>query len=501
MNITGRQFWLTAAILALGVAAGTYIAFSGGHGAMSGHDEHGGDHKDRTVSTKGPHGGRMLTDGDFSVEITIFEKGVPPELRVYAFEKGKPLNPAEVELRVNLARLGAQPESFAFRARQDYLRGDRKVEEPHSFTVEVAAVRGGRTYRWQYEQAEGRVRMDDATASSSGIRIEAAKPARIRSTLKLQGEIQLNQDRVVRVIPRLGGAVAGATKNLGDRVRRGEVVAVVLSQALGELKSEYLAAGQRLALARTTFEREKRLWEEKISAEQDYLTSRHALAEAEIVQKNAEQKLAALGLQAPGVRLDDPAGWSRFEIRSPIDGVVIEKLVATGEAVGADTTIYVIADLSSVWAEMAIYPSDLGAVKLGQTATVHAAALNASAVGTIFYVGPLVGEQSRTARARVSLPNPGERWRPGLFVTIEVVQDEAEAAVTVPLDAIQTLRDWKVVFARFGDTFEARPVELGRSDGERIEILKGLAAGDRFAAANSFVLKADLGKAGASHDH
>jgi len=140
-------------------------------------------------------------------------------------------------------------------------------------------------------------------------------------------------------------------------------------------------------------------------------------------------------------------------------------------------------------------------VKLGQKVKVRASALNAEARGTIAYVGALVGEQTRSAKARVTLGNPDQSWRPGLFVTVDVVQDESEVPVAVAAEAIQTYRDWQVVFLRSGEFFEVRPVELGRNDGTQVEVVKGLAAGDRYAASNSFVLKAELGKAGASHDH
>jgi cobalt-zinc-cadmium efflux system membrane fusion protein len=132
---------------------------------------------------------------------------------------------------------------------------------------------------------------------------------------------------------------------------------------------------------------------------------------------------------------------------------------------------------------------------------VKATALNADETGTISYVGPLLGEQTRSAKARATLKNPDQRWRPGLFVTVEVVQAEAKVPVAVSADAIQTLGDSPVVFLRSAEMFEARQVELGRSDGNHVEIIKGLAAGDRYAATNSFVLKAELGKAGTSHAH
>jgi cobalt-zinc-cadmium efflux system membrane fusion protein len=119
----------------------------------------------------------------------------------------------------------------------------------------------------------------------------------------------------------------------------------------------------------------------------------------------------------------------------------------------------------------------------------------------VSYVGALVGEQSRTAKARIVLPNPKGVWRPGLPVNIELVADEVEVAVAVSAESIQTVRNWTAVFGRYGDNLEARPVKLGRSDGKFTEVINGLNAGEQYAAKNSFLIKADLGKSGASHDH
>lgn len=496
-----KSIWITAGIVAVGIAIGFFIV-AGGHGSTA--DEHEKDAKghDKEAPAKGPHGGRLLSKGDFALEVTIFEQGIPSEFRVYAFDKRKPVDPAEVKLQIGLERLGAQPETIRFRKEQGFLRGEQTVVEPHSFKVALAAEFKGQTYAWTYEQAEGRVRMDEAKLKVAGIELRTAGPAKIRSVLQLQGEIQFNQDRVAHVVPRLAGVVVRVAKNLGDKVARGDVLAVLESQALADLKSEHHATQTRLALARGNLEREKRLWEDKISAQQDYLASRQAALEAEIAHRNVEQKLLALGLSHEAVMRGSGAdGLTRYEIRSPMGGVVTEKHLAIGEAVKEDASIFTVADLSSVWAEMTIYPKDLGSVKLGQKVTVRASALNAEAEGKVSYVGSLIGEQTRSAKARVTLQNPEGSWRPGLFVTVELVQDESEVPVAVSAGAIQTLREARVVFGRFGEFFEARPVELGRSDGKTVEILSGLAPGTPYAASNSFVLKADLGKAGASHDH
>lgn len=501
-----RAFWATAAILAVGVVLGWGIlvgvkpSVTGDeHGHGAGEEKHPHGEEAHGEAARGPHGGRLLSQGDFTVEVTIFEQGVPPEFRVHAFEKGKPADPAEIKLQIQLERLGAQPETIGFKPDKGLLRGDREIVEPHSFKVAVTAEYKGQAYHWDYEQEEGRVAMDDATAKSAGIEVMTAGPVKIRSTLQLQGEIQFNQDRVAHVVPRLAGVVVRSAKDLGDTVKSGELLAMLESQTLADLKSEHLATQKRLELAQTTFQREKRLWEDKVSAEQDYLASRQALTEAEIAHRTAEQKLLALGLTHDAVMRTE--GLTRYEIRAPIGGVVIEKHLVLGEAVKEDASIFTIADLSTVWAEMTVYPNDLDSVKTGQKVTVRATALNAEAEGRVSYVGSLVGEQTRSAKARVTLQNPDRSWRPGLFVTVDVVQDETEVPVAVLVDAVQSFRDWKVVFARYGEAFEARPVELGRSDGKWVEVVKGLPRGTPYAAANSFVLKADLGKAGASHDH
>ncbi len=501
-----RSLWITAGIVAIGIALGVFILAGDRHAkapGADGHADHGDGDKGHAAEApaKGPHGGRMLAKDDFAVEITILEQGVPPEFRVYAFDQRKPIDPAEVKLQVRLERLGGPAETIDFRKEGDALRGDRTVVEPHSFKVSIAAEYKGRAYEWTYDQAEGRIRMDEARLKATGIELRTAGPAKIKSILQLQGEIQFNQDRVAHVVPRLAGVVARVAKNLGDQVKKGEVLAILESQALADLKSEHHATQTRLDLARGNLEREKRLWEEKISAQQDYLASRQAAVEAEIAHNNVEQKLIALGLTHEAVMRSGAGSLTRYEVRAPIDGTVTEKHLAAGEAVKEDTSIFTIADLSSVWAEMTIYPKDLGSVKLGQKVTVRASALNAEAEGRVAYVGALIGEQTRSAIARVTLANPDRSWRPGLFVTVDLVQDEAEVPVAVSVEAIQTLRNGKVVFGRFGEIFEARPVELGRSDGKSVEVLSGLAPGTPYAATGSFVLKADLGKAGASHSH
>jgi cobalt-zinc-cadmium efflux system membrane fusion protein len=472
------------------------------HPAENREGERGGGRMDKAYQgesaepKKGPHGGKLFTDNGYGVEITIFEQGIEPEFRIYTYQDGKPLDPAAGKIIVTLERLGRTAQEFSFVKENDYLKGNAVVEEPHSFKVTIAAHYANKPYWFTYDQIEARVTLTDQQIKQNGVGVQTAGPARIRSTLRLMGEIRFNEDRLIHIVPRLTGIVESVSANAGDQVRMGQVLAVISSQPLSDLRSELLTAQKRLALARTIFEREKTLWQEKISAEQDYLQARNTLQEAEIAAQSAQQKLTAIGGDMkPGGNL------TRYQIRSPIDGTVTDKAIGVGESLKEDKNIFVVADLSTVWAEMTLYPEHLNAIKVGQKAIVKAAAFEASGAGTLSYIGGMVNEQTRTAKARVVLRNPKGIWRPGLPVNVDVVTDEIEVPIAVSVDAIQTINDQPTVFGRYGDSFEARPVELGRTDGKFTELVKGLNAGERYAAENSFLIKADLGKSGASHDH
>ncbi|MDR7268188.1 cobalt-zinc-cadmium efflux system membrane fusion protein [Pelomonas saccharophila] len=345
--------------------------------------------------------------------------------------------------------------------------------------------------------AAPRTRFSDEQLRHNGIALAAAGPARIETALQLLGEVKLNQDQSVVVTPRLAGLVEAVRVNAGDRVQRGQVLALLSSPALADQRSELLAAQKRLALARNTLEREKKLWEDKISAEQDYLAARQAFHEAEIAAENAHQKLAVLGASAAAT----PQGLTRYEIRSPIAGVIVDKKIAVGEALKEDTAVFQVADLSSVWIELAVPARELNRLDIGMTARVRAAAFEVEGEARLGYVGALVGEQSRSATARLVLANPKGLWRPGLPVTVDLKGSDTEVPVAVTTDAVQTLDERSVVFVRQGQQFEARPVTLGRRDGRHVEVLQGLSAGERHAARNSFLVKADIGKAEAEHEH
>lgn len=342
---------------------------------------------------------------------------------------------------------------------------------------------------------EGTIALTDAQIKAAGITIATAAPARIRSALQLTGEIRFNDDRTAHVVPRVAGVVEQVFANLGQQVKKGDVLALIASADVSRMRSELLSAQKKQELAQITYAREKKLWQDQITAEQDYLQAQQALQEAEIVTTNARQQLAVIGA-AP-----DNAHGNRFALRAPFDGAIVEKHIALGEAVKADANVFTVADLSSVWADINVPARDLNVVRVGARATVRATAMDASATGVVSYVGALIGEQTRTAKGRVTLANPGMGWRPGLFVDVVLTSDEQAAAVAVLADAIQTIDDRPTVFIKTAGGFIAQAVTPGRSDGKTTEIVKGIDAGTAYAARGSFVVKAEQGKGSAEHIH
>jgi cobalt-zinc-cadmium efflux system membrane fusion protein len=341
---------------------------------------------------------------------------------------------------------------------------------------------------------DGIILISAAQRQGAGISIARAAPATVGHVIQLPGEVRFNEDLTAHIVPRTPGVAEAVPADLGQRVRKGEVLAVISSPALADLRSAALAAQKRLGLAQITYQREKKLWEDRIAAEQDYLQAQTALREAEIAAQTARAKLSALGAG------EADSALSRYVLRAPFNGVVVEKHIAQGEAVKEDANVFLLSDLSSVWVEIAVTPADLESVRVGATVTISSSATGSTATGKVSYVGNLLGEQTRTAKARVVIANPDMAWRPGLFVNVALTRAEKTVPVAVVADAVQTVDGKSVVFVQVARGFKAQAVQLGASDGKLVEIVDGLAAGTAYAASGSYVVKAEQGKGGAAHE-
>lgn len=490
--------WLTAG---LGLAAGIGITIAA-QSLFTPAPTRTDDHAEEQV--RGPHGGRLLAGEALTLEVTIFEEGVPPRYRIFPMAvDGAPLRPADVQLTGVLERLGGATDQLTFTPEGDYLRSNEVVEEPHSFVATFTARTNGASQTLRYEQVEGRTEIAEATLASTGISVATAAGGDITPTIDLPGEVVLPPDRHVIVSARAAGVLSEVRVGIGQTVEPGDVIAVITSPQLATAAAAYVTAHARLEFARTTRDREAALVERRITALQDLQLAEQALAIATAETNDAREALLGLGLDADAIAAvaSGAAAPSHLPVTAPARGVVTEQNAARGESVAGGAPLLTITDASDVWVHVQVHARDLGAVTRGRRVVVRGIGTNHEATGIITAVSPLVGEDTRTATARVALSNRDGRWHPGLFVSVRVALDAAPAAVVVPVDAIQTFRDWSVVFVRYGDLFEARPVETGRTDGRVVEIVEGLRPGERYAASNAYAVKADVLKSGASHDH
>lgn len=188
-----------------------------------------------------------------------------------------------------------------------------------------------------------------------------------------------------------------------------------------------------------------------------------------------------------------------YPVPAPLTGVVTQRKANPGEYTG-EAILFTVADLSTVWVELSIFPRDASKVRVGQTVRVRSPDSGLSADGKVVYVAPFGQTANQTLTARVLLENADRRWAPGLYVTAEVTLAETDTGIAVRNEAIQTLEGRSVVFGKTDKGFEPLNVSAGRNDSEFTEIVSGLQAGQTYAAANSFILKAELGKGEAAHE-
>lgn len=346
-------------------------------------------------------------------------------------------------------------------------------------------------------ESEKIVRLDEAALKESGIEVATAGPGKLQVHDTLSGEIAFNSDRLAHIVPRVPGVVREVYKNLGDTVRAGTVLAVLESRDLANAKAAYLAAIARLGLAQANFTREESLRQGKITAEKDYLESKQALAEVQIALRSAEQNLHALGMTEEDLKtLPSHAEtlYTRYEIAAPIDGTVVEKHIVLGEVFKDDSNpCFVIADLTSVWVDLKVHQQDLSHIRPGLAAVIKGGE-DLQTEGAIAFVSNVVSESSHMAFARMTIPNADGRWRPGLFVTGQIVIDEVSAGVAVPKDALVRLDGQTCVFLQTDRGFVPQTVTVGRSNDSSVEITAGLKAGQQYVARGAYTLKAELNK-------
>jgi len=405
---------------ALFVMASTNESHSGEESRGDEHGESGGhgEHEEET----GPNGGRLLEDGDRTVELMIFESGMEPQFRAWITDKGKPvIEPGEAILTVELTRLGGEIDRFKFSPNGDYWLSEATVKEPHSFDVKVSLFRRGERVEWKYDSHEGRIEIVPAMAEKAGVKVAKARSGKIRQTITVYGKAMADPTKVSRIRARFPGPVTGDSVNIGDRVKAGQPIAEIESNE----------------------------------------------------------------------------SLQRYPLKAPFDSVVISKNVSIGDYAD-NQVLFTLANYDRLWADLQVFPGRSNLLAPGQKVRLEAdGRLTESAIESL-----VPGESGQPfVTARVPIDNRNGRWSPGLLVEGKVTVDEVDVPLMVDNRGLQPFRDWTVVFVNVGDAYEIRPLELGRSDGRFTEVLGGLKAGDRYVVENSYLIKADIEKAGASHEH
>lgn len=199
--------------------------------------------------------------------------------------------------------------------------------------------------------------------------------------------------------------------------------------------------------------------------------------------------------------IEGNASLSRYTLASPLAGVLLDRRAVEGASVSEGDTLYAVADLSRVQADLDVYGQDALLVRVGEAVTVRDDSHAVEERTTVSYVSPLRDVHTQTTLARAELDNTDGRWSPGAFVSATIALQEPPAAVAVPPSSLQAWRGREAVFVHVDGVWEARPVRLGRRGERWVEVLEGLDAGTVVAAGNTFLLRAEIEKAGASHDH
>ncbi len=372
---------------------------------------------------RGMHGGRLLKDGAFALELAIFETGVPPEFRVWATSADEPIDPNRVDLSIQLTRLGDRIDEIGFIPESGFLRGDTVVYEPHSFVVSILARFGRDTHRWEYDNFEGRTQIGAEIAEAFGLETSIVGPVVLKETVQLYGRIEPNAERVRTVSARFEGVIRSIQATLGEEVKAGQPLATIESNE--SLKS--------------------------------------------------------------------------YTVTAPIGGVITERDANSGEQTDG-RRLFTIMDTSTVWANLAIFPSNRMRIREGAPVTVVTTTGGQSEVSTISRINVVAGA-NQAVIAQVVLDNANGQFPPGSHITAQIEVAEYSVPLAVKRTGLQTFRDFTVVYAQVGNEYEVRMLKLGRQDDEWVEVLGGIEQGTRYVSANSYLIKADIEKSGAAHDH
>jgi cobalt-zinc-cadmium efflux system membrane fusion protein len=429
---------------------------------------------------KGPHGGRLYRDGDFAAEVKIFEEGVEPHLRVYGYDKGKPVKPEDIRGNIFIKRLDAE-QNISFKPESDYLIGDEIVYEPHSFLMMINVTYQGKTHTWKWDTKEGRVTMPDTSIKSSGLELLKVEPMMFENALELKGELKFPDNFESFVTSKASGTLTKTYRTIGDKVSQGDLLATVQSQDLIRLNAERVIAMDTLKFARQKMEQERVLFQKRVSPEIDYINAKREFEDAQVRANELNNLISSYG----------GTGGGTIEVRAAMSGTILQVLGAVGANVTSSSPLFKIANTSQLLAVVNVPADKLNVINPKNKVTVKSQNQEGSeeVLGRVKYISDVIDPKTRTAQAYIEIPNQF-KWRSGQLITARIFENQSMKPMVVREDALQTFRDWDVVFIRVGNDFEARPLELGDKYNGFVEVKSGLKAGQVYAAGNSYLLKA-----------
>ena len=371
------------------------------------------------------HDGELLVDGNIAAEVKMEEKAGSANFIIYLYKNRKPISPENATVTMRLKRFNDDVEVVQFKPEKDYLKSQENISEPHSFEVMIDLIYNGKNIHWKYESFEDRITLSPEAIKSSGIKTLIASSGTVEKKMSVIGKIVPNGDEMSFIYPRFAGIIKEMKKKLGEKVQKGEEIALIESNE----------------------------------------------------------------------------SLRNYPITSPIDGTIVQKNVIVGDMIKEDKVIYQIANLNTVWADLTLYRNEASLIKVGMPVTVVSSNGQPTQSGQISYISPLGIEDSQTILARIVLSNEKQEWVPGMFVDAAITYVQKEVPVLVVLSALQRMGDEDIIFVQKENSFEATPVELGTKNSDKVEVISGLKAGQSYVSENSFLLKAEIGKSEADHEH
>ena len=350
-------------------------------------------------------------------------------------------------------------------------------------------------------------------AQSSAIETEIVAPQSIAGVIPATGKILVPEDRVAVIGPVNEGRIVRLYAGQGTRVRKGQKLAELESADVDQAEADYLKAladyenalrssAAEVKLAQESYDRNKQLYEQKITAGKNLQSAEHDLEVAKAARESsvngtkatltaARRHLLLLGISDATIdalaKKTDLA--ATFSLNSPIDGIVVERNATVGASVGTDANLFKIIDLSRVWIDADVFEKDLPRVRPGQEVRLTVTAFPGSTFsGKVILINSVVDPETRTVKVRTEVANPDGRLKPDMFANVQIVTEMNRAAISIPQSAVLNDEGKTVVFVAEGDGYKKRQVQAGIQNNGRVEVVDGLTAGDKVVVKGNYLL-------------